>query len=153
ADGHTRWSRGAVEASYVALITQKGLVVLDPLRGTEMWSKMDVPTTTQVFGDDQRLYLVEMRDGTSAGAGRALRASDGVAVDVNDFGYLYQNRLRILGGKILAAVHGKEGLILRLYDVHSGKDVWSRTFDAKAIACKTEDAGLTGVVDGNGKLV
>ncbi len=144
---------GAVEAAYVALVTHKGLVVLDPLRGTEMWSKMDVPAVTQVFGDDQHLYLVEMRDGASAGVGRALRASDGVAVDVPDFGYVYQNRLRIMGRKILAAVHGKDSVQLRLYDAHTGKDAWTKTFDARAIVLKTEEPSLSGVIDGAGKLI
>ena len=49
---------GAVQASYVALTTSKGLVVLDPLRGNVLWSKISVAPQTEVFGDDQHLFLV-----------------------------------------------------------------------------------------------
>ncbi len=145
-------SVGAVQASYVALVTQKGLVVLDPLRGTEMWSKMDVPAKARVFGDSQHLYLLENYDAGAAGAGRCLRANDGATVEVPDFGHIYQNRLHVRGRKILAAATTKEGVTLRLADVHTGKDLWSKTFDSAAVVLKTEDPGLAGVIE-DGKLI
>src|SRR5262249_42299505 len=80
---------------------------------------------------------------------------DGVAVDVPDFGSIYQNRLHLDGRRILAAISTREGTTLRLYDAHTGKDVWSRKFEQGAVALRTEDPKLTGVIetDGNGKLV
>src|SRR5262249_38220725 len=49
---------GAVEASYVALTTHKGLVLLDPLRGTPLWAKAGVRPQTEIFGDGQHIYLI-----------------------------------------------------------------------------------------------
>ena len=142
----------AVEASYVALVTQKGLLVLDPLRGTLLWKKMDVSAHTRVFGDENNVYVVETSEG-SAGSGRALRASDGVEIAAPDFGAIYQNRVKILGRRILTSVPGRENLVLKLYDIPTGKDVWSKPFDPKSVVVRTEDPKLTGVVDPAGKLI
>lgn len=144
---------GSVQASYVALLTQKGLVVVDPLRGATLWKKMDVPPATHAFGDDQYLFLVDNADG-STGAGRTFRANDGTPLDTPDFGTMYQNRVRLLGRRILAAVPTKEGTALRLYDIPTAKDVWSKTFEGKISVLKSEDESYTGIVDtGTGKVV
>jgi hypothetical protein len=155
-----QWTRtrigkvGAVQASYVALLTHKGLEVLDPLRGTTIWSKMDVPPQTHVFGDDQHIFLVSAGNDGSAGAGRVLRASNGEPVNVPDYGFLYsrENRVRVIGHKILAAQAGKNGLTLRYYDILAGKDIWSKSFDPRAVRLRTEDPDLTGVIEPDGKL-
>ena len=63
---------GAVEAAYVALVTQKGLVVVDPVHGNVLWKKADVLASTRVFGDENYIYLAESSE-ASAGTGRVLR--------------------------------------------------------------------------------
>jgi outer membrane protein assembly factor BamB len=141
---------GAVEASYVALLTQKGLVVNDPLRGTLLWSRAVENPAARVFGDEQYIYLVEGTDGSSKG--RVLRATDGETLNVPDFGPIYQHRLRLLGRRILAAVPTKDGLTLKLYDIVAGKDVWSKAFPAGTVVTQTEDRDLTGVIDPKGRL-
>jgi outer membrane protein assembly factor BamB/tetratricopeptide (TPR) repeat protein len=140
----------AVQPSYVALLLQKTLVVLDPLQGAPLWTLTDLPADTTVFGDDQYLYLVDTAGGGSNG--RALRASDGAPVKVDDFGGLYKDRVRIVGSRILAAVPEGKGLTLRLYDIPTGKDVWAKTFDAKATVLWTEDPHLTGAIEPDGKV-
>jgi outer membrane protein assembly factor BamB/tetratricopeptide (TPR) repeat protein len=140
----------AVQPSYVALLLQKTLVVLDPMRGTTLWTKTDLSADTTVFGDDQYIYLVDTAGGGSNG--RALRASDGAQAKVADFGLLYQNRVRLLGSRILSAVPERKGLTLRLYDIPTGKDVWARSFDAKAVVLRADDPRLTGVVEPSGKV-
>ncbi len=137
---------GSAQASYVALLTQKGLVVLDPLRGTTLWKKTDVSAGSHAFGDEQYLFLVDYADGT-VGAGRVVRANDGAPIDASDFGDLYKNRLRIMGRRILAAEPAKGGLTLRLYDIPSGKDVWTKHFEGKYTPLKSEDEAFAGVVD------
>jgi outer membrane protein assembly factor BamB len=144
---------GAVEASYVALLTSKGLIVNDPLRGNLLWKKLDITPGTRVFGDEQYLYMVEGGEAGSTGAGRVLRATDGAVLEqVADFGPVYQNRLRVAGGRILAADPGKDGVTLRLYDIVAGKDVWAKSFKAGSVVLKTEDPGLTGVIGPQGEL-
>jgi outer membrane protein assembly factor BamB len=147
-------SIGAVQASYVALLTHKGLEVLDPLRGTIVWSKMDVPAQTRIFGDDQHIFLVSASSDGTTGAGRVLRASNGEPVDVPDFGFLYnrENRIRVMGHRILAAQASKNGLTLRYYDILAGKDVWAKSFAAGAVRLNTEDKDLTGVLEPDGKM-
>jgi hypothetical protein len=58
-----------------------------------------------------------------------------------------------LGSRILAAMPGKDALTLRLYDIPTGKDVWTRPFLGKHTVLRTEDEDLTGVIDHDtGKL-
>jgi outer membrane protein assembly factor BamB/tetratricopeptide (TPR) repeat protein len=139
---------GPVEANYVCVQTREGLTALDPLKGTILWTKIDVPVRCQVFGDDQHVYLVESRaDGTFGGC-RALRASDGVSVDVPEFSALFQHRQRIVGRNLLLWETAPEGgMVLRLYDVQTGKDVLRRTFSANAIFLQSDDPQVAGVAE------
>lgn len=144
---------GAVQANYVALVTHKGLSVHDPIRGTMLWKKMDVQPSTRVFGDEQYLFMVDSADGESTGAGRVLRAGDGASVDCPDFGSHYQNRIRIMGRRILSAFSSQAGVEVKLYDIPTGKTVWTKKFDPRAVVLRTEDPGLTGVIETNGRTV
>src|SRR5262249_56189356 len=114
-----QWGRkighvGEVQANYVCLLTQKGMLVIDPLKGTPLWSKEDVPPRTQVVGDSQHLYLVEMANGQPASASRVLRASDGVQVPVADFSELFPKQIRSQGRRLLLADNTGGELVLRL---------------------------------------
>lgn len=144
---------GTVQASYVALVTQKGLVALDPLRGNVQWEKGEFAPGTRVFGDDRYLFVVENADANSVGTGRALRAGDGEPLAAPDFGFLYHNRIHLRGRRILASHPARDGLAVRLYDILSGKDVWTRTFDSKAVILRSDDPDLTGVVEPDGTVV
>src|SRR5207247_991855 len=42
---------GPTEASYVCLQTRNGLIALDPIRGSVLWTKPSVSPRAQVFGD------------------------------------------------------------------------------------------------------
>lgn len=140
----------AVQASYVALLTQKGLIVVDPLRGNRLWTKMDVPVNAEIWGDEQHIYLV---GGGGAGAGIVLRASDGTPVKTPDFSVHYQNRLRTVGNNIIAAAKDATGVTLRNYDILAGKDVWTRNFKAGSVVLQTEDPALAGAIEPEGRIV
>jgi hypothetical protein len=86
------------------------------------------------------------------GAGRVFRASNGEPVEVPDFGFIYQNRISVEGRHILAAMNIKDGLTLRRYDILTGKDLWTRTFDVKAVRLHTEDPLIAGVIEPDGKM-
>jgi outer membrane protein assembly factor BamB len=146
---------GPVTASYVCLRTQDGLTALDPVRGNVLWTKTDLSAHTQVFGDDNHVFLVEVRDDQRVGTTRAIRGMDGVAVDVPDFAAAFQRRLPrgMLGGKLLVSENDPTGsLVLRLYDIASGQDLYKTMLAPDAIVLKTEEADLTGVVEANGKV-
>lgn len=143
---------GPVAASYVCLKTRDGLVALDPIRGVELWRKADVPTQTQLFGDENRVYLIEMREG-GPGPGRALRGADGAADAVPDFSAAFARKQRILGGRLLTVNSDPaRGLTLALYDIPSGQDVWSKTFAHGSLSLQTEDQDLAAVVEPDGKV-
>src|SRR5262249_27879869 len=40
----------------------------------------------------------------------------------------------------------------KLYDIVSGKDLWTKTFDPKAVVLQSEDMNLTGVIEPDGKI-
>jgi outer membrane protein assembly factor BamB len=148
---------GSVQATYAALITQKGLVVVDPINGKTLWTKPGLSSNTEIFGDDQNIYYVELAEGTAVGAGRCLRASDGAHVDVPDFGHAYRHQQRIIGGRyILTAEPEGQSLTMRLVDARNSKDkdAWKRTFENDPIALKTEDWYYCGVIErATGKVI
>ena len=143
---------GAVQASYVAVLGHKGLEVRDPLRGSMLWKKHDVALNSHVFGDDQYLFLAEANESGSIGAGRTFRAGDGEALNVPDFSGAYQARVRVIGRQILAARHVNNLFTVRLYDILSGKDIWSKAFPLGSTILQTEDSNLAGVIDPNGTV-
>jgi hypothetical protein len=140
---------GPIEPTYVCLIYRDSITALDPVNGNVLWTKTDLPTHTQVFGDDQYLFLVETNNGAAVtGSGRALRAHDGDPVSAPDFAALYQRRIAIVGRNLLLSDNEPgAGMTLRLYDVLTGKDLWKKTFAPNSIVLKSEDPYLVGAVE------
>ncbi|MBY0521794.1 MAG: PQQ-binding-like beta-propeller repeat protein [Gemmataceae bacterium] len=155
-DGFTQriGQTGPVEASYVCLQTRNGLVALDPAKGSVLWTKSGVSPRTHLFGDEEHIYLVDMNNDGSASSGAwAVRASDGVMVKVPDFTEAYQKKQRVLGRTILVKDEAAQGeVVLRLYDAHTGKDVWKKTFPANSIVLKPDEDYLTGAIEPDGAV-
>jgi outer membrane protein assembly factor BamB len=144
---------GPVTASYVCLRTQEGLVALDPVHGTTLWTKTDVTPQTQIFGDDEYVYLVEQREDNRITSTKALRGRDGATADVADFGAAFLRRQKALGGRLLVSENDPTGgLVLRLYDIPSGRDLWKKNLPPNAVVLKGEEPELAAVVDPDGKL-
>jgi outer membrane protein assembly factor BamB len=144
---------GPVEPSAVCLHTHDGLTALDPLTGTTLWTRNDVSPRSQIFGDDRYLYLAEMNKEGNAASTRVFRAADGVAaMDVPDFASVFQQRQRVAGGRILAATTRGRTMHLRLYDIPSGKDLWTKKCPADSLLVHCEDPHLGAVVEPDGSL-
>jgi outer membrane protein assembly factor BamB/tetratricopeptide (TPR) repeat protein len=146
---------GAVGPGYVALVTQNGLLVLDPIRGGELWKKSDVTAGSQVFGDDQYLCVVEAADGGVAST-RVYRTGDGEPVlAAPPYTAEYQGKLRTMGRHLLTLTHkaGQPMSSIRLFDPATGRDVWSKPIDQQATIVVTDDPNLTGWIDPTGRLV
>src|SRR5207244_2211059 len=81
-----------------------------------LWTNAAVSTRTDLFGDDQYSFLVDVNaDGQPSSAARAIRAADGVAIPLPDFSEPYQRKLRVAGRTILTRDETPQGdLVLRL---------------------------------------
>ncbi|MFN4260330.1 MAG: PQQ-binding-like beta-propeller repeat protein [Gemmataceae bacterium] len=144
---------GPAEPSYVCLLTRTGLVALDPVHGHVLWEKSDVSPRSLIFGDYQHVYLVETTNDGTPTATRALRASDGVTVEVPPFAELYQRRLRVVGRNLLLRDTDAEGkIVLRLYDVHTGQDLWQQSYPSGSVVMNGDDDRWAGVVEPSGKI-
>jgi outer membrane protein assembly factor BamB len=145
-------------------VRDEGLVAVDPTdvvetpgdkaRPVKRWVKSDIAIGTEMFGDGEHIYLLQQgRTETSPVRGTALRAIDGTPVSVPDFGELYQRRLKLVGRcLLLRETAEKSGGRLRLYDVHTGKDVWSRDLPEQAILLDSHADELAGFVTAEGQL-
>ncbi|MFL5341960.1 MAG: PQQ-binding-like beta-propeller repeat protein, partial [Gemmataceae bacterium] len=157
ADGYKQriGALGIFESSYVCVSTRDGLVAMDPLKGPNgiLWTK-EASSGVQLFGDDSYVFVVELNDNGTPSSVKAVRASDGVSVDIPDCRELLQpaKKLRTLGRNILvfddAAGGGKR---LRLYDPLTGKDLWSKPFPAGSLPVRSRES-LTGVIEPSGAL-
>jgi outer membrane protein assembly factor BamB len=143
---------GPVTPSAVALRTLDGLSALDPVRGDVLWTKTDVSPHTRIFGDDDLLYLAELRDESRVGSVRAVSTRDGSEVKVPDFSSAFQHRRSVLGSRLLVSEEAAGATTLRLYDVRAGKDLWKKVLPAKSVVLRTETPELAGMVEPDGKL-
>jgi outer membrane protein assembly factor BamB len=142
---------GPMGASYVCLQTRDGLLAVDPVTGRTLWTRNDVSPRSELFGDDEYVYLVELGPDGTPGGSRAFRASDGVSVKVPEFGTVYQKRVRTIGSNILLSENDKV-FSLRLYNVLEGKDVWKREFKGGSVVLKSEDPKFAGVIEPDGNV-
>jgi hypothetical protein len=139
---------GPFEPGYVCLSTRQGLICLDPIKGTVLWQKSDVSASTQVFGDDQNLYMIEVRNDGGIGGGKAVRAHDGVTVNIPDFSGLYANKVSTRGRTmVVKETDAKGNLTIRNYDVLTGKDVWKKEYTGNAMLVHSEEPNLVGIVE------
>jgi outer membrane protein assembly factor BamB len=142
---------GPVTPSSVTILTRDGLTAYEPLTGKTLWTRTDVPLRAKVFGDDKHIFVVEIGDQGQPTSSRAFRAQDGVTVNVPGFDKLFAQRVRVMGRSLLVADStGGPGMTLKLYDIVTGKDVWSKTFPAGSVVLRSEDPDLSGAVDPDG---
>ncbi|HEY8504127.1 MAG TPA: PQQ-binding-like beta-propeller repeat protein, partial [Gemmataceae bacterium] len=146
---------GVIEASYVCLLTRDGLVALDPASGSVLWTKSDVSPRVELYGDHEYIFLVESNPDGSPCPTRAVRARDGVSVEVPDASALFANprrRLAVVGRRLLLADDPPGKKVLRLYDLLTGKDVWRKELDGRTVLVRSDDPGLVGFVTPAGEV-
>jgi outer membrane protein assembly factor BamB/tetratricopeptide (TPR) repeat protein len=143
---------GPVQPGYVSLLTRDGLMALDPLTGKTLWIRSDVTARCRLFGDARHIYMVELNNDGTASTTRAFRAQDGASVPVPNFAALYQKKERVVGRQLVVADSQSTGLSLRLYDVHTGKDLWSEKFPVGSTVLHSEDPDLAGIITPDGRV-
>jgi tetratricopeptide (TPR) repeat protein len=137
----------------ICIQTPKTLSALDPLTGRILWSRMDVLPRNYLFADEDYVFVVELDNQNTPNATRVFRAADGISVKAPDFAALFAKRLQVLGRYLLLAETGPTNSVeVRLYDMAAGQDVWKQKYPARSIVARSEDAGLTGIVEPDGKV-
>lgn len=129
------------------------LNALDPLTGRVLWSRMDVHSRNYLFSDEDHVFVVELDNQNNPNSSRVFRAADGISVKASDFAALFAKRLQVFGRYLLLSETGSaNSVVVRLYDIVTGQDVWKQKYPSRSIVAKSEDAGLTGIVEPNGKV-
>jgi outer membrane protein assembly factor BamB len=130
------------------------LNALDPLSGRILWSRMDVNSRNYLFSDEDHVFVVELDSHNNPNSTRVFRAADGIGVkEAPDFAALFGKRLQVFEHYLLLSETGPaNSVVVRLYDIVTGQDAWKQKYPARSIVAKSEDAGLTGVVEPNGKV-
>jgi hypothetical protein len=126
-----------VQPGFVALLTRDGLECVEPLTRRLLWVRKGIADRTQIHGDARYIVLLETDAQRKPVGTKLLRAVDGMVVENSpDSGRaLAEAKSYKLYGRhaLLAGGTGEEARNLRFYDMATGKDVWKRQFDAKAI--------------------
>jgi outer membrane protein assembly factor BamB/tetratricopeptide (TPR) repeat protein len=137
----------------ICIQTPKALSALDPLTGRVLWSRMDVHSRNYLFSDEDYVFVVELDNQNNPSSTRVFRAADGISVKAPDFASLFGKRLQVFGHYLLLSENGANSrIVVRLYDIVAGQDVWKQDYAARSIVAQCEDAGLTGIVEPNGKV-
>ncbi len=145
-------SGAVLETGVLCLQMRDGLVGVNPLTGRTLWTRADVNPNSRIFGHDQVLFVVEMKENRAITT-RALRIQDGVAIKLPDFSTLYPKRVGRAGRTLVLREPGPgDTMTLRLHDLVRGQDTWKRSFPRGSILLKPVDAGLAGVIEPDGKV-
>jgi outer membrane protein assembly factor BamB len=156
-DGWTQkvGSLGVIESSYICLITRDGLVAINPADGKVLWTKSNVSARVQLAGDENFIYIYEQNNDGSPCPTRVVRALDGVTVDgIPDSSSLFANprKLKVSGRNVLVFEENGNQKTFRMVDILTGKDLWKRDLDPKAIVLRSEESSLFGYVLSNGEV-
>jgi hypothetical protein len=137
---------GPVNGQHVVFQRQRKLIAVDPLTGKEAWIRNDVDPGSDIFGDEELLFVVPP-DRTEA---VVLRAVDGKRIDRRAVPPANQ-RLATLGRQVLCWTEEGGKHTLKLLDAWAQKELWKKQF---AIGAKTAliDLDEIGVVDLDGNV-
>ncbi len=112
-----------------------------------------VPADTDVFGDDQVLYLLKPRKpGDSGPVTQALRTADGVTLTLDSLEETLPQRLQVVGRYLLLKSEEEKGTVLRLHDPLRGRDVWRHEAGPNAVVLRSLVPELVGVATAAGEI-
>jgi outer membrane protein assembly factor BamB/tetratricopeptide (TPR) repeat protein len=134
----------------ICLPVGKTLQALDPLTGQRLWTRKDLAGNVQVFGDARALFVVALDAEGQPSSTAAYRTRDGAPVKIPDFTGPYARRVRLVGSRMLIHEAAKDGPVLALVDLLTGKEVWRRLFPKKSILIQSLGRERTGMVGPDG---
>ncbi|HVL15865.1 MAG TPA: PQQ-binding-like beta-propeller repeat protein [Gemmata sp.] len=143
-----------LQAGYCALLTRDGLEVVEPLSRRVLWTRRGVPDRAQLHGDGRYLLIIESGSDKRPDKTTLLRATDGMVVEGSpDSGRVLRGaRSFTISGRtaLLSEGTGDQPRVLRMYDLATGKDLWRREYDAKAIPIRAITGDWAGFVKADG---
>jgi hypothetical protein len=144
-----------LQPGYCALLTRDGIEVVEPLSRRVLWTRRGLPDRVQLHGDARHLVLVETGQDKKPVSAKLLRATDGMAVEGSpDSGHvLAAARSFTIQGRtaLLTEGTGDQPRVLRLYDLATGKDVWKREYDSKAVPIRPITGDWAGYIKASGE--
>ncbi len=148
-DGFNRplGTTGPITADAVFFTRQRTLFCVDALSGEKLWTRGNIPSGSELFGDEELLFVVPP-DSTDA---LVLRTLDGQQVGSRPLPGRRQ-RVVALGRRWLCWESEQGQDVLRLYDPWESSTLWRREFTSGA---KADLIGIEkiGVVERSGRFV
>ncbi|HVX13934.1 MAG TPA: PQQ-binding-like beta-propeller repeat protein [Pirellulales bacterium] len=149
-NGRPLGNTSPISSEFVCYQRMRNLIAVDPLTNETLWSRQDIPSGSELFGDDELLFVVPS---TPANATEAMvfRALDGEALGRRPIPSADQ-RISSLGRHVLAWEQTVDGQgRLRLLDVWKGTDLWKKKFDGRSRFWPVADEALA-VMEPKGHL-
>ena len=112
------------------------LVCADPVSGETLWSRTNMPTGSDVFGDDELIFVVP----PASKQAQVFRAIDGQDLGTREIDEL-DYRWATWGRNVLAwsQATATDPLTLRLYDAWTGEEIWREEVPADTRATLIDD--------------
>ena len=134
------------------LNTRTALLGVNPVDGRTLWEQKAPASDLDLFHDGEHLFVTELDEKGHATRSRVLEMRTGLAVNAADFAPLHQFRVKPHGRTLVLAEQQKEALVLRQFDVLSGKDRWKERFASGTLLLESNEENLAGVVQPDGKV-
>ena len=131
---------GPVANNYTCFIEHQKLVAVDPLTGQTLWSRGDVEPGSDLFGDEQFVFVVPPNSSEAV----VLDALDGREIDRRSVPP-GKNRMTAKGRHILAWEEASSRQTIRWFDPWLEETIWEESFSNAR--CEILDHEALGVVD------
>lgn len=139
ASGRLNFSTGPVLSVGVAFQRGRQIVCVDPLTGQSLWEtslppQTPLPTQTEIFGDEELLFVADGRLDSKNDQVLVLSTLDGRLMDRRQL-EPPERRWATWGRHVLAWEEREGQVALRLYDAASGRDLWTATVPRTSRGC------------------
>jgi outer membrane protein assembly factor BamB len=151
-DGWTQ-IQGAPIASWgnvVVTPTQNGIEGLDIDTGRVLWQRRDLGAPCVLLVVGGKLLVIEY-DNRQVRATHWLRIEDGSRTTGPDLSAAFTDAIQVQDGYLLV-VGKKEGPVLRVVELATGRELWSKELPAESVVLESKVPGLFGWVEPKGEL-
>lgn len=132
ADGNGRaiGTTGPATTKYVSYLRQRTLNLVDPLTGKTLWVRNDIDPGSDLFGDEEYLFVTPTNNGTGERTW-VLRVADGEKLKEVRMPRAEQ-RVAAYGRRLLTWAPENGKMTIKLLDALEEKTIWSQTFTPDA---------------------